>query len=125
LRKIKNKMEATIQKIAGWALLVIGLLLIFWSVRTSYNIFTAKTSVPEIFKIEEQKIKADNQGQPDALQEQMQKMVNQAIAEQIKGFIPANTLPELLNLIAWSIFSGIFIFAGSAVSSLGIKLIKK
>lgn len=118
-------MEATIQKIAGWALLVIGLLLIFWSVRTSYNIFTAKTSVPEIFKIEEQKIKADNQGQPDALQEQMQKMVNQAIAEQIKGFIPANTLPELLNLIAWSIFSGIFIFAGSAVSSLGIKLIKK
>ena len=125
MRKIKNKMEATIQKIAGWALLVIGLLLIFWSVRTSYNIFTAKTSVPEIFKIEEQKIKADNQGQPDALQEQMQKMVNQAIAEQIKGFIPANTLPELLNLIAWSIFSGIFIFAGSAVSSLGIKLIKK
>ena len=118
-------MEETIQKIAGWALLAAGLILIFWSVLSSYNIFTAKTSVPEIFKIEEQKITTDSQGQPDALQEQMQKIVNQAIAEQIKGFIPANTLPELLNLIAWSIFSGIFIFAGSGISNLGIKLIKK
>jgi hypothetical protein len=33
-------------------------------------------------------------------------------------------LPKLLNLLSWSIFAGILIFAGAQIAGLGIKLIK-
>lgn len=108
-------------KIFGWFLLLAGVIIIFWSLYSSYNIFTAKAAAPEIFKVAEKEAALPQQGRVQDLQAQIEKM----IGEQLKGMLPADLLPKLFNLIAWSIFAGILIFAGAQIASLGIKLIKK
>jgi len=104
-------------KIIGYLLLFIGLAIIFWCLYSSYNIFTAKTSPPEIFSSlslnEKEKI-----GGKD-IQAQMEKMIK----EQFKEIISPNFLPKLFNLISWSIIAGILIFGGAQISNLGIKLL--
>jgi len=106
------------QKFFGWALLFAGLTIIFWGLYSSYNIFTGKRPAPEIFKIEE-KVLPKKEKTLD-LQTQIQEMIK----EQLKSVIPSETLPNLLNLIAWSIFAGILIFGGGQIAGLGIKLLK-
>lgn len=113
-----------IKKIIGWVLLVSGLIIIFWALYSSYNIFTVKAPVPEIFKIERE-IEIPERDKttptsPEELQEEMKKIIQ----EQIKEIIPPEFLSKLLNLISWSIFAGILIFGGSKISGIGIKLIK-
>jgi len=51
--------------------------------------------------------------------------VEEMIGEQLKGMLPVDFIPKLLNLLAWSMMAGILIFAGGKISSLGIGLIKK
>jgi hypothetical protein len=113
------------RKIAGWLLLILGLLVIFWTLFSSYNIFTAKEEVPEIFEMaaREEASSPQKEGAQD-LQSQIEGMMGEMLGEQLKGFLPVDFLPKLLNLAAWSIFAGIAVFAGSQVSGLGIKLIK-
>jgi len=108
------------KKIFGWVILLAGLVLIFWTVFTSYTIFTAQKEVPQIFKVEElTKTLPQEEGDTD-VESQMREMIK----EQFSKMFPSEVLPKLLNLIVWSIFAGIAIFAGSHISSLGIKLIK-
>jgi hypothetical protein len=47
------------------------------------------------------------------------------IGEQLKGMVPLDSLPKLLNLAVWSMLAFILIFGGAQIASLGIKLIKK
>jgi hypothetical protein len=108
------------RKLVGYSLLIIGLFLVFWTVYSSYNIFTAKAEVPELFEMpqpEEKESPKDPQGQ-------MEEVMGQMIAEQLKGLLPSDFLVKLFNLIAWSIFATFAVFAGTQVSGLGIKLIK-
>ena len=105
-----------IKKILGLVLLFLGLIIILYSLYSSFNIFTAKTSAPEIFKTEI----VPSQKNGGGLEAQVQQM----IGEQLKGILPANSIPQLLNLISWSIFAGILIFGGTQITTLGIKLIK-
>jgi len=113
------------EKISGYIFLLIGVVLIAFGLYQSFNIFTAKVEPPEIFTfsnlekvgiIEEQK-SGDLQAQAEAMMQ-----------EQIKEIVPFDdlfaSLPMLLNLISWSIFMGILVFAGAHVSGIGIKLIK-
>lgn len=107
-----------IKKIFGWVLLFLGLATILYSLYASYNIFTAKTAAPEIFRVEAKGTTAIPKTQD--IESQMQKMIQ----EQLQGILPAGSILELLNLIAWSIFAGILIFGGTQIAGLGIKLIK-
>jgi len=100
-----------LKKTIGWALLFVGLIIIFYSLYSSYNIFTAKTQAPEIFSV------AEKEGISGGAIEEM-------IQQQLKGMLPVESIIGLLNLIAWSIFAGILIFGGAQISSLGIKLLK-
>jgi len=106
-----------IRKILGLALLVLGIAVIFYSLYSSFNIFTAKAAPPDIFKLESQ---IPSQKGAEGIEAQFQEM----IGEQLKGIIPVDSVSNLLNLIAWSIFAGILIFAGAQIAGLGIKLIK-
>lgn len=106
------------KKFLGLALLFGGLFLILYGIYSSYNIFTAKAAAPEIFKIEEKSVL--QKGGAQDLQAQLQGLLQ----EQLKGILPAASLPTLMNLISWSIFAGILIFGGTQISGLGIKLIK-
>jgi hypothetical protein len=117
-------MNGKLQNFFGWVLLLAGLATISWVIYSSYNIFTAKTAPVQIFKIEKKEtlsVKGKTPTTPTELQKEMERM----ISEQLKELIPAETLNTLLNLIAWSIFAGILIFAGAQISGLGIKMIKK
>ncbi|MDP2864406.1 MAG: hypothetical protein Q8N73_01980 [bacterium] len=109
------------RKVIGWLLLLIGLIIIFYGLFTSYNIFTGKSPGPAVFKMPEKEAVLPQQGKIQSLEGQMEEM----IGEQLKGMLPVDFIPKLLNLISWSIMAGILIFAGTQISSLGIRLIKK
>ena len=107
------------KKIVGWLLLTIGVLLIVWGIWSSFEIFTAKKPVPEIFKVQETQEVSSKQekGSPE-------EQIQEVIKEQLGEILPSDFLPKLFNLIAWSIFVGILIFAAGKISTLGIKLLK-
>jgi len=106
-------------KILGWVLLLAGVLIIVWTLYSSYNIFTAKASMPEIFEVGKEEALPQKEGAGD-LQTQMEEMIE----EQLKGILPVDTLPKILNLTIWAMLAGILIFGGAQISNLGIKLIK-
>lgn len=105
-------------KITGWALLVVGVLIIVWTLSTSFNIFTGNTESYQFFetpKLEQ----ASPAGQ--GLEDQF----GQIIGEQIKSILPSDSLPQILNLSVWSMLAFILLFGGSQIAGIGIKLIKK
>jgi len=113
------------KNILGWITFFAGISIIIFALYSSFNIFTGKSPVPEFFKIGEEVTQAPTQEgklptSPEALQQEVGKM----IGEQLKGILPINALPKILNLAVWSMLAGILIFGGSQVSSLGIKLLK-
>jgi len=108
-----------ITKITGFSLLFLGLAIILWSLYSSYNIFTGATKVPQVFNFSQQ-TSPSTENQTSNPQDQLGKM----IGEQIKGILPQDVLPTFLNLIAWSMFVGLSMLAGSQIANLGIKLIK-
>lgn len=112
----------TIEKIIGWGLLVLGVFLIVWPLFQSFNIFTGKTQAPAIFKIEEKEKTSLPEKENKTLSlEEMEKIIEERLGE----IFPTDFLARLLNLISFSVFVGISIFAGSQVSTIAIKLIKK
>lgn len=92
----------------GLFLIVIGLLIIFLTLFTSYNIISGKSEPFQIFQTEEVLEEAST------IEEEI-----------IKRILPSESINELMNLIAWSIFSFIFIYGGAKISSLGVILVKK
>jgi len=115
-----------IAKIVGWVLLTAGVLMIVWTLYASYNIFTGKAVILEIFQSATEESQAPAaQGKiptsPADIQEEMGKMIR----EQLQGFLPTDTLPKLLNLAVWSMLAFILIFGGTQLSGLGIKLLRK
>jgi hypothetical protein len=109
-------------KIIGCGLLILGIIVICWTILHSYNIFTAKISPPLIFKIEE-KTKDSLSG--EEISPLNLEGIEDIIKEKIGDIFPFEFLPRLLNLVSWSIFAGILIFAGGQISIIGIQLIKR
>jgi len=112
-------------KIFGWVLLSAGLAIIGWTLYSSYNIFTGQTAAPEIFKMPAEEEAATAKGGIPTTQQELQKELEKMIGEQLKAILPADTLPQLLNLIVWSMLAFILFSGGGQISSLGIKLINK
>jgi hypothetical protein len=114
-------------KIFGWVLLLGGVLIISWTLYSSYNIFTAKDEAPEVFKVEKEitRTPVTTQGKHPATPAELQKEMERMVGEQLKSILPPDTLPKFLNLVVWSMLAFILIFGGTQISSLGIKLIKK
>ena len=120
-------MNTNVQNLSGWILILVGLIIIAWTLYSSFNIFMAKAIAPQIFKIEKSEKESmgpDRAKAPDNFIE-VQEQAGKIIGEQLKELIPLGSSATILNLISWSIFAGILIFTGGQISSLGIKLIKK
>ena len=125
------------RKVIGWFLLLVGLIIIFYGLFTSYNIFTGKSPGPAVFKMPEKEAVLPQKGEAQPLEGQGEESklssspfaaareMEEMIGEQLKEMLPLDFIPKLLNLISWSIMAGIMIFAGTQISSLGIRLIKK
>lgn len=139
-------MSTTSNKVIGYSLLAIGLIVIFWSIFASYGIFTAKKEVPKVFSynnegivdfdnnvdnVEETNIDKSKLTDPNYLKNleaeqkaQVESAIKDQISSQIKEVIPEEFILKILNLFSWSLLAFILIFAGSKISGLGIELTK-
>lgn len=112
-------------KISGWVLLALGLLIIGWTLYSSYGIFTGKAEMPKLFKITGQEAQAPAvQGKLPTTQAELQEEMGKMMGEQLKLMLPLDVIPKMLNLFAWSMLAGILILGGAQIGGLGIKLIK-
>jgi hypothetical protein len=102
-------------KIIGYLLLIMGLILMGGTIFQSYNIFTDKASAPLVFKTE---VPQQTSGGTA-----IEKQINDEIQKQLNQVLPATTITKILNLTAWSMLAFILITAGAAIASIGTKLI--
>ena len=107
-----------ITKIIGWVTFLAGVSIILSTLYSSYNIFTGKMDVPQIFEMEEEKIQSEPKT-PISQEE-----IPEAVMEKLKAIFPSDAIPKFLNLSIWMMLAGILIFGGTQIASLGIKLIK-
>ena len=106
-------------KILGLVLLMLGLVLIGWTLYTSYNIFTGGGEAPEIFTPLEEETILPPEEIPEELAEEMEEsQLMQSF------FIDKQLLPETLNLLIWGFLAFILIFGGGQIAGLGIRLMK-
>ena len=142
-------MSITPNKLIGYLLLTIGVIMIFWSVFVSYNIFTAKKEAPKVFSYHSEGIvdlESKNENVDDAKgididkskltdpnylksleaeqRAQAESAIKDQISVQLKEMIPEEFILKMLNLSSWSLFVFLLIFAGCKISGLGIKLMK-
>jgi len=106
------------KEISGFILLFVGVGIILWSLYSSYNIFTVQTEVPEIFQLSQEGA-AIRSGEGGELAQ-----VEALIQQQLQAILPVDSISQLMNLMAWSIFAGILIFGGAQIAGLGVKLLK-
>ncbi len=112
-------------KIFGWVLLLVGGATIIWTLYFSYGILTGKTAAPELFAMPEVVTTQTTNAKGLTGIQDVQGQIEQMVSLQLKGLLPANAIPLLLNLTAWSILAFVLIFGGSQIATLGIKLLKK
>ena len=104
----------TVERAIGLTLIVLGLCIIFYSLYSSYAVFTGENLPPKIFS-ESLVSKNDN------TQNEIQKIVD----DQLQNLLLRDSITQMLNLVSWSAFAGILLFGGTQISSLGIRLVKK
>jgi hypothetical protein len=100
-------------KIFGTILLILGVALILLGLYNAYSVFQGKTVLPQVFQ--DYSIES-----VDNTQNEMQALLD----TQLEKVIPAGSLLKMLNLIAWSIFTGIIFMAGSKIAMIGVRLMK-
>jgi len=109
----------TTERIIAFILLLLGVVIILYSLYASYGIFTGAQDPPEIYKA------PTEQRSAGAGSEELEVQVQELLQEQLKGILPEDALPKTFNLFAWSILAGILIFGGGQVAGLGVKLLRK
>lgn len=102
-------------KIIGYVLLAAGLVMIGWSLFQSYLIFTDRAAPPVIFK-EQKKTSVDDNGQ-------QQQQFEKALEQQLSSLLPSDIITKTFNLLIWSVLAGIFIFGGSQIASIGVRML--
>lgn len=101
-------------KIIGYVLLVIGILLIISPLWQTYNIFTGKSLPAQIF-MSSVSLKVDPNVGPTDIQGQVQNAL-------IK-ILPVNSINNTLNLVSWLLLIWIFIYGGGKIAEIGVKLL--
>lgn len=125
-------MATNFEKICGWLLVVAGLALIIYSVRTSYGYFTGEGQFPAL--VETVAKSADPAGtadtannvdlaDPKAVQEMMQVQVQNSVDKTIGSMIPDGSIVKMLNAAIWSVFATFLVYAGAKISEIGVKLL--
>ncbi len=110
------------KKILGSILILLGLVVITFTIFETYNIFTAKKEPPQIFEAVTQITSKEEK--PKTPEEKMQALQQEMIAEQFQKMLPIGSLVTLFNLISWSMGAMILFFGGSKISQIGINLLK-
>lgn len=111
-------------KLIGWLLTILGILIIIYALYSSFTIFTAQKEAPSLFNLSQETTLSSNL-EEETSAEMARVEMEKIIKEQLNSMMPNNAIPKMLNLLSWSIFAGILIFGGSKLSYLGIKLLKQ
>ena len=107
------KMETN--KIIGYVLLLIGILLIAFPLWQTYNIFTGKAVPAQVF-MRPLALKVNNNVSMLDIQGQVQNALIKVI--------PIDFIDNTLNLASWLILGWILIYGGGKIAEIGVKLIK-
>lgn len=102
-----------LNKIIGYALLVVGILLIVLPLWQTYSIFTGKSQPAQIFQkpvvLQETKTSiADIQGQ---------------VQNALLKVLPIDFINSTLNLVTWLVLMWILIYGGGKIADIGVKLL--
>lgn len=103
------------EKIFGYVLLMIGLLLIVVPLYQTFAIFTGNSLPPQVFQRPKVLELHENVTAFD-----FQKQMENAFIK----ILPIDLLNNTLNLIGWLILMWVLIFGGKQIADIGIKLIK-
>ena len=102
-------------KIIGYILLAIGVLLIIIPLWNTYNIFTGASVPAQVFS-KPISLQTDESASSLDVQKQMQNAL-------IK-IIPLDFINNSLNLVSWLLLMWILIYGGGKIAAIGVKLIK-
>jgi hypothetical protein len=112
-------------KLFGYLLLLLGIAIIVIAVVYSFEIFTGRTSAPDIFKNEVTITQDKTTAKENITQENMQDYISKTVQNSMSKMLPENFATKAINLACWGAFAGIAIFAGGKIGGLGINLITK
>ena len=120
LRKEYSTIRASMntRQIIGYVLLAVGVGIIGYALFASYGIFTGNSEAPKIF----QEPAVEPIGRVATGSDEEQQIEN-LLREQLAKLLPQDTIVKTLNLFAWSILAGIFIFGGGQIAMLGVKVL--
>ena len=110
------------QKTLGIVLLAAGLLIIAASLVLSWQIFTGANPAPELFSLPQ--TSGESPAPLIGSLEDLGRQLPNLLGGQLKELLPLETILEMLNLAAWSMFAGLLLFGGSLVAGIGVKLVK-
>ena len=91
--------------IFGWVLIVAGVVIIGWTIYSSHNVFTGKAPAPTIFEMPKTVAKTAAPKGSIASLEDIQGQLQTMLGDQLKGLLPSDTIPKILNLTIWGILA--------------------
>jgi len=102
-------------KIIGYVLIVVGVLLIVLPLWQTYNIFTGKALPPQVFT-KPVTLQVDENASPLDVQKQMQNAFIKVL--------PIDLINNTLNLVNWLFLMWVLIYGGGKIADIGTKMIK-
>ncbi|MEI7424614.1 MAG: hypothetical protein WCK10_00640 [Candidatus Staskawiczbacteria bacterium] len=102
-------------KIIGYVLLTIGVLLVVSPLWQTYNIFTGHATPPQVF-IKPIALQIDQQASPLDIQKQIQNALIKVV--------PIDFINNTLNLASWLLLGFILMYGGGKIAEIGVKLVK-
>ncbi|MEM2908285.1 MAG: hypothetical protein QXP65_03710 [Candidatus Hadarchaeales archaeon] len=102
--------KVRVDKVIGYALLAVGLIIIALSVRSMYNVFTGGSSPPSIIRLNDVKIPVPSgEGQP---------------REEVL-LIAGDQASKIINMGLWTILMLFVASAGAKIGGLGVKMARE
>jgi len=115
-------MEITVRNLLASLFIISGILIVSFDLLNSYYYFTAQKEFPRVFAVP--------QGTVSSLEEapitstSIETQVGNMIKDQIKQFLPENTVSQALNMSSWIIFASFLLWAGGKLIGLGNDFLK-
>ena len=94
-------------KMAGWVLLFVGLILIVLAVYFMFRVFTGATAPPAIFNMNSITMPTGEGASPNDVE-----------------LVPGGAVSRVVNMILWAVLMYFVASAGSRIGGLGVKLIR-
>ncbi len=107
------------QKIIGFVLLGIGVVIVLYALFASYGIFTGSKEPSEVFS---EPVKEMGVSTSSGIQD-VEQQIQGLLQKQLASLLPEDTISKTLNLFSWSIFAGILMFGGTQLAGIGVRLL--